>query len=509
VDQVTSAGGDGGPFEPRHTVHGFRYVRVEGGVEKLTGDDVSGMAVHTDLRRVGWCSTSNDRLNRLHDAATWSFRGNACDIPTDCPTRERLGWTGDWQLFVETAAFLFDVAGFSAKWLRDLASEQLPDGRVRHIAPTPGVLDIGPSGPPMSSSGWGDAAVIVPWEIYRAYGDDGILDRQWQSMRGWVEFAAASARSGRHPSRVRARPHPAAHEEFIWDTGFHWGEWLEPGALADQTPAALNAMLEAMLAADHGPVATAYLHHSSRILARIAGILGRHSDEERYTELADATRRAWQAEFLDEHGRLTIDTQAEHVRALAFDLVPGELRPSTGGRLVELVRRAGTHLATGFLATPYLLPVLADTGHLDLAYELLLADTEPSWLTMIDRGATTVWELWNGVSADGIVCESLNHYSKGAVISFMHRYLGGIRPVDDWPAYRRTVIAPQPGGGLRWARASHDSPYGLIESHWRAEGGCFELEVAVPAGSTAEVRLPDGQTFEQLAGQQIYRCGLP
>ena len=205
-------------------------------------------------------------------------------------------------------------------------------------------------------------------------------------------------------------------------------------------------------------------------MSRIATVLGRGDDAARYAELADRVRAAWQAEYTAADGRLTPDTQANHVRALAFELVPTELRPAVADRLVDLIRDADTHLATGFLATPYLLSALADAGHLDVAYELLLQDTEPSWLVMVDRGATTVWERWNGVSSDGVPIESLNHYSKGAVISFLHRYTAGIELLDDGPAYRHFRVRPRPGGGLTWAEAAHDSPYGRIESAWRMDG---------------------------------------
>ncbi|CCH87622.1 Alpha-L-rhamnosidase [Modestobacter italicus] len=485
VDRVVSAGVPGDVFEPRHTTHGFRYVRIEGHPGRLTPDDVRGVVVHTDLTRTGWFSCSDERLDRLHEAAVWSLRDNACDVPTDCPHRERAGWTGDWQLFVPTAAFLYDVAGFSTKWLRDVAADQWPDGTIANISPS--ARSEGREGPVAflnGSAGWGDAVVIVPWELYRAYGDSDVLAELWPAMVGWLDRAEWTARDQRHPSRAAARPEPAAHEQFLWDTGFHWGEWLEPGVdIGD---------FGAFVAADKGDVATAYLAHSAGLMARIAAVLGRDDDATRYAELSAHARAAWQAEYLAADGGLTPDTQAAHVRALAFDLVPDELRPAVAERLVELVRKADTHLGTGFLATPHLLPVLADTGHLDVAYELLLQDSEPSWLTMVDRGATTVWERWDGVSAEGVPHESLNHYSKGAVISFLHRYTAGIELVD--PAYRRFRVQPRPGGGLTSAAAAHESPYGRIESSWRLDGDRFELDVRVPAGTEATVVLPDGTT---------------
>jgi alpha-L-rhamnosidase len=501
VDHVTSAGAPGAAFEPRHTTHGFQYVRIEGHPEELTPDEVTGVFVHTDMPRTGWFQCSDERIERLHEAAVRSFRGNACDLPVDCPTRERAGWTGDWQLFVPTAAFLYDVAGFSAKWLRDLAAEQRPDGVVQNCAPEPNRDDDIEDYPfTPGSAGWGDAAVIVPWEIYRAYGDADLLAEQWDSMVAWVDFAARSAREGRHPARAAARPEPAPHEAYVWDTGNHWGEWLEPGdPLGDEA----EDWLAAHRKIDQADVATAFLHRSALLLGRAAAVLGRDDDAARYGELAANAKAAWQAEFIDPEGRLARDTQATHVRALAFDLVPDALRPQVAARLVELVREAGTHLSTGFLATPDLLPVLVDTGHADVAFELLYQDTEPSWLTMIDRGATTIWELWDGIDERGVASGSLNHYSKGAVVSFLHRYVAGIRLLDA-PAYRRFEVAPLPGGGITWARAAHESPYGRIEASWRIEGDRFLLDVVVPPGTTADVRLPDGQAFVAEPGSASY-----
>jgi alpha-L-rhamnosidase len=500
VDQVVSFGVPGEVFEPRRTTHGFQYVRIEGHPDDLTPADVRGVVVHTDMRRTGWFSSSDERLDRFHEAAVWSLRDNACDVPTDCPHRERGPWTGDWQLFVPTAAFLYDVAGFSTKWLRDVAVDQWPDGTVANMSPTTrGEGRESPLAFLNGSAGWGDAAVIVPWELYRAYGDGQLLDELWPTMVAWLDRVERMARDQRHPDRAARSPEAAPHEQYLWDTGFHWGEWLVPGEEVGD--------FRAFVAADKGDVATAYYAYSSRLMGRIAQVLGRTEDAARYAELSEHVRAAWQAEYVDLEGRLTPDTQANHVRALAFDLVPDALRPAVADRLVELIRKADTHLGTGFLATPYLLPVLADTGHLDVAYELLLQDSEPSWLVMVDRGATTVWERWNGVSAEGVPYESLNHYSKGAVISFLHRYTAGIDLVE--PAYRRFRVRPRPGGGLTSAEAAHESPYGRIESSWRLERGEFVLRVVVPAGTAAEVVLPDGGTTAAGPGTHTFSCTLP
>ena len=483
VDRVVAGPGADEGFEPRHTSHGFQYVRIEGLDRRLGPDDVTGVVVHTDLRRTGWFRCSDERINRLHDVAVWSFRDNACDIPTDCPQRERSGWTGDWQLFVPTAAFLYDVAGFSLKWLRDLRAEQRTDGLVLNIAPEPrgsALWDDPIAGFLQGSAGWGDAAAIVPWELYRAYGDLDLVDELWPLMTGWVDFAAGQARENRRPERAEARPDPAGHEAFLWDTGFHWGEWCEPG----------GNDLRATLENDIGHLATAYLHRSADLLSRMALLLGRGDDAQRYRDLAAGARHAWQVEYLGEDGTVTPGDQATLVRALAFGLVPEEVRETVADQLVAAVRAADDHLTTGFLATPLLLPTLADAGHPEVAYKLLLQDTPPAWLPMIDQGATTVWESWERFDADGK--SSLNHYSKGAVINFLHTHTAGLQPLES--AYRRFRVAPRPGGGIASAEAVLDSPHGRIEVSWRQDDtGGAAIEVLVPPGTAAEVDLPDGQ----------------
>jgi alpha-L-rhamnosidase len=488
TDLVTSAG-DGAAFEPRHSTKGFRYVRIEGHPGPLTRTSVVSVVVHSDLRRIGGFSCSDDRLNRLHAAAEWSFRGNACGIPTDCPHRERAGWTGDWQVFVPTAAYLYDVHDFSARWLEDLAAEQWNDGTVLNIVPEQHDLTLEEHArwrSAQGSSGWGDAACHVPWELYLAYGREEVLRAQLASMQRWVDYAAGRATGGRHPQRAAARPDAAAHEQFIWDTGFHFGEWTEPDA---PPPAEL---IDHLLTTDHGPTATAFLYRSARELAHAAAVLGDDEVAERYSRLAEDVRAAWITEFVDADGHVQPQRQANLVRALAFDLLPAELRWLAADDLVRLIRHAGTHVGTGFLATPYLLPVLADAGHLDVAYDLLLQDTPPSWLYMVDQGATTIWEDWSGQ-------ESQNHYSKGAVVSFLHHYTAGLLLLE--PGYRRFRVAPRPGGGLSSASTWHDSPYGRIRINWTLDKGLGQIEVDVPPGSEAELVLPDGTKARLTAGE--------
>ena len=489
VDTVAASGAPGEVFEPRHTTHGFRYVSLQGLAADLAPADITACLVRTDMERIGTFSCSDERLNKLHGIVEWSFLGNTCDVPTDCPQREKAGWTGDWQLFVPTAAYLYDVTGFTRKWLRDVRADQWENGVIANISPTPGPEATSAEFMAFTngSAGWGDAIVMVPWEAYLATGDAAILAENWEAMKRWLGFVRTAAETRRHAARAAQAPFPAAHEKYLWDTGFHFGEWMEPDGPEPDLFAARTA--------DNGTVATAYYRHTTDLMARIASILGLAGEAAALAELSASIRDAWETEYLDAAGHVTHASQANCVRALAFHLVSPVHRTTVTAQLAELIRGAGTHLGTGFLATPYLLPVLADNGELDLAYELLMQDSEPSWLAMVDRGATTVWELWNGIDGHGIPHQSLNHYSKGAVVSFLHRYTAGLRQAPGSAGWDRVVIEPRPGAGLTSASTSHQGPHGLIEVHWAvstdpADGAVLTLTATIPAGTTAEVLLP-------------------
>ena len=412
---------------------------------------------------------------------------------------------------METAAFLYDVTDFSRKWLKDVVAEQLPNGAIQNFVPDACHFTfqrLGQWSDFQGSAGWGDAIVHVPWELYLATGRADVLSEQFEAMCRWVDFASERAASGRHPDRARSRPTPAPHERYLWDTGFHLGEWKEPpDPASDEQPAA--DWMQHLLTADHGPTATAYLHRSATELAKIARVLDRPEAAERYENLADASLSAWSTEFIAGESRVSPATQANLVRALAFRLVPENLKPSVASQLVDLIRGARGHLGTGFLATPFLLPVLADHGHLEVAYELLFQRTPPSWLHMLDAGATTIWEDWDSVQEDGTVKSSLNHFSMGAVISFLHRYVAGLQILE--PGYRRFRVQPRPGGGLTSARAYHDCPTGRIEVDWRLDGARGTIKVSIPTGTGAELILPSGvrRTLGPGRHQDVWGTGGP
>ena len=472
----TEAGGE--EWEPEFTIHGFRYAEVAGDY-----DDLAAVAVvyHSDLERTGWFACSDDLLTRLHDNVVWGMRGNFVDVPTDCPQRdERLGWTGDLQVFAPTAAYLYDCAGFLASWLKDLAADQTPEGTVPLFVPR--VDFTGPDQRPAPTAGWGDAAVIVPWVVYQRFGDDGLLRRQYPSMRAWVDGLTASLGPGTlfdQPAR-------------------QLGDWLDPAAPPDAPWAS---------ATDPHLVATAYRAHVAGLLARIAAVLGEEADAAKYAELAGSVRQAFQDEYISPRGRIVSDTQTAYALALEFGLLPDpDQRARAGQRLVELVRAKDHHIATGFLGTPLLCDALTGAGAVDDAYRLLRQTGCPSWLYPVTMGATTIWERWDAMLPDGSVnpgaMTSFNHYAFGAVADWMHRVIGGLAPAS--PGYRHLHIEPRPGGGLTWARTSHVTPYGLAEVSWRREHRTMTVDVTVPAGSTATVVLPDGAARQAGTGRHQF-----
>ncbi|WP_424447073.1 family 78 glycoside hydrolase catalytic domain [Microbacterium arborescens] len=473
-------------WEPRFTFHGFRYVEVEGWPGDLDADVAAGAltarVIHTDLERTGWFDSSEPDLDRLHENVVWGMRGNFVDIPTDCPQRdERLGWTGDIQMFAPTASFLFDSSGMLAGWLRDLAAEQLPDGTVPWYVP---VIPADTMWTPMRpGAAWGDAATVVPWTLYERFGDVGVLRAQFESARAWVDLIADIA----GPSR-------------LWDTGYQLGDWLDPAAPPQDPAAGLT---------DKYLVATAYFALSTRLVARMADVLDDSRAAASYGRLADEIREAFIARYVRADGTMTSDAQTAYAVALRFDLLPAELRRPAARRLARLVEESGNRIATGFVGTPYVTDALSSEGEADAAYALLLERECPSWLYQVGMGATTVWERWDSMLPDGTVnpgtMTSFNHYALGAVADWMHRVVAGLAAAE--PGYRRIRFAPQPGGGLSHAGARHRTPYGEAAISWRIDDATLRAEVTVPVGTTAVLELP-GAPAEEL-GHGVHARAVP
>jgi alpha-L-rhamnosidase len=455
-------------FEPHFSFQGFRYVAVDGFPGTPTLDAITGIVVYSDMAPTGTFETSNALVNRLQQNILWGQRGNFLDIPTDCPQRdERLGWTGDAQVFSRTAAFNMDVSGFFAKWLADIPADQHSDGAVPWVIPD----IIGRTNPNLAASaGWSDVAVIVPWNMYQAYGDTGVLSRQYTSMRAWVEY-----------ERAQAGP------SFLWTKGFHFGDWLAFQTNRADYPGATT---------DKDLIATAYFAHSADLLSRTADVLGRADDARNYRALFDSIRAAFQHEYVTSTARLTSNTQTAYVLALDFDLLPDAMRAGAAQRLADDVRWMG-HLTTGFLGTPSLTRMLSENGHLDDAYNLLLNDKYPSWLYEVKQGATTIWERWDGKKPDSTFEEasmnSFNHYAYGAVGDWMYRVLAGLNSDPAQPGYRHIIVRPQPGGGFTYATATLMTPYGDAASGWKLDGDRLRVTVRVPPNARATVDLPGAQ----------------
>jgi alpha-L-rhamnosidase len=467
TDRYTLKGSGPEEWEPEFTFHGFRFAEVGGWPGEIKPGDVQAVVCHSDMRRTGWFKCSNEDVNRLHENIVWSLRGNFLDIPTDCPQRsERLGWTGDIQVFAPTACLLYDVQGVLKSWLADLAAEQLPDGGVPAVIP-----DVASEDFPMTTSaaGWADAAVLVPWTLYRHYGETGILEAQYESMRAWVEH-------------VRT----AAGEDHIWDSGFQFGDWLDPAAPPDKPWQAQ---------ADRHLVATAYFAHSTEVLSQAAAALGKADEAGEYAALGERIKEAFRSRFAPD-GLRSSDAQTEIILALEFGLLKPDDQRAVVDRLVELIEKEDYRLGTGFLGTPGICRVLSDHGRNDVAYRLLLQTECPSWLYPVRQGASTIWERWDAIQPDGSINPgemlSFNHYAYGAVGAWLYGTVAGLQQIE--PGWRRFRVAPRPGGGLEWAEAVHESPRGRIDVRWEQRGDRFEMEVGVPPEATAEVVLPDGRS---------------
>ncbi len=476
TDRYTLKGGAEEVYEPHFTYHGFRYVTVEGLPAPPTLETITGIVVHSDLRETGRFATSDTMLNRLQHNIVWGQRGNFLDVPTDCPQRdERLGWTGDAQVFARTAAFNMFVPGFFAKWLADLTADQHPGGSVPWVIPNP---MGGDSTTYAGAAGWADAAVVVPWTMYLVYGDRRLLERQYPSMRAWVEYA-----------------HRQTGPDLIWRSGRHFGDWLAWHSDDASYPGATTGK---------DFIATAYLAHSTDLVARAAAVLGRTADARKYTARFAALRAAFRREFVSPGGRVAENTQTAYAMSLNFGLVAPSDVAGDAQRLADNIRAHGGHLSTGFLGTPELTQALSRNGHLDDAYRLLLQRGYPSWLYPITRGATTMWERWDGIRPDSSFEEpsmnSFNHYAFGAVGDWMYRVIGGINLDPAAPGYKHARIAPRPGGGLTSASAAIETLYGTLATAWRQDSAGFSLDIDVPANTSATVTLWDAAAAQVLEG---------
>jgi alpha-L-rhamnosidase len=486
-------------FEPHFTYHGFRYVKIEGISGQPSLDQIIGVVVHSDIKPTGSFTCSEPLINQLQHNIQWSQRDNFLDVPTDCPQRdERIGWIGDIQVFSMTGTFNFNVASFYTKWLCDLSVDQLPNGKIPYKIPD---VENGHGG----TAAWGDAAVIVPWTTYLAYGDRRILEIQYQSMKGWVEYMKNKAGD----NLIWSKDYPMGDwlaNRFNWDDDIQIGDWLsynstwpagwkvhirhansiEERDFTSTYPAYPAATTEIDL------IATAYFAHSSGLLAKIAAIIGQTEDAKKYTLLSENIKKAFQKEYLTQVGRLVSNTQTAYSLSLAFNLLPDEFVPKAAAFLADDVRKMG-HLTTGFVGTPLLCKALSANGYDSLAFRLVNRKEYPSWLYPVTKGATTIWERWDGIKPDGTFQDpgmnSFNHYALGAIGEWMYQYIAGISIDTENPGYKHILLSPHPGGGLTHAEAELITLYGKIKSAWKLDNN-FIYEVTIPANTTATVTLP-------------------
>ncbi|MCL6633818.1 MAG: glycoside hydrolase family 78 protein, partial [Alicyclobacillus herbarius] len=467
-------GGAAESFEPHFTFQGFRYVRISGWPGEVDPKDFVGCVIHTDLERTGTFECSNPLVNQLQHNILWGQKGNFVDVPTDCPQRdERLGWTGDAQVFIRTAAFNMNVAPFFTKWLRDLKTDQYRNGGVPPVIPN--VLEDEGA---RSSAAWADAAVICPWVLYECYGDKKVLEEQYESMKALVEYMR---RQGEN--------------EYLFNTGFHFGDWLgldaKEGSYKGATP--------------DDYVATCFYAYSTSILAKTARVLGKEHEAKRYEKLFQNIAEAFRREYVTPSGRLAVPTQTAHVLALWFGLLEPGQRQRCAETLAALIQENNNHLTTGFVGTPYLCHALTESGYNDLAYRLLLQTDFPSWLYEVEHGATTIWEHWDSIKPDGSFwsddMNSFNHYAYGAIGDWMYRVIAGINTDIDAPGYKHIHIRPRPERYLEYAKGSLETMYGEVVSAWRRTPEGLEVNVSIPANTTATVVLPFAKAEAVLEGE--------
>ncbi|MFU8946198.1 family 78 glycoside hydrolase catalytic domain [Mycetocola zhadangensis] len=475
--------GDDDRFEPTLTFHGFRYAELSGWHLELEdlAQAVTAVVISSDLRRTGYFECSVPDVNQLHENIVRGMRGNFIDIPTDCPQRdERLGWTGDIAAFAPTAAFLFDTKAFLADWLKDVALEQAQrDGIVPYIVPDILKYAVVPqpgAGAEEAAAFWSDAAVWVPWELWRAYGDSSVLEASFESMLA-------------HGRRVQTLLSPSG----VWDTGFQFGDWLDPDAPADRPGAAK---------ANPAVVATACAFRTADRIRAAAEILGRDAEANEFRNAATRLRNAFQNQYVADR-RITSDCTTVYALALVFGLLDPEQVEWAADRLATLVRESDYRISTGFAGTPFIADALTSTGHLDDAYKLFLQRECPSWLYPVTMGATTIWERWDSMLPDGTInpgdMTSFNHYALGAVADWMHREIGGLAPID--AGYSQILIAPKISEGIDWAQTSLETPHGHANVRWERDGSSVNLSATVPAGSTAVLQWPGAQDQVLEAGR--------
>jgi alpha-L-rhamnosidase len=468
------------------TFHGFRYVKLTKWQGPVNIEDFTGLVLYSEMRPTGRITTGNSKVNKLIENTIWGQKGNFLDVPTDCPQRdERMGWTGDAEMFFGTASFNYDVNAFFHKFCWDLWQEQKAGGgNVPVVIPKHDFFQWG-------VCAWGDAATIIPWNMYVKYGDKAILEQQYESMKAWVDYIK--------------RKDEETGGSYLWRGDYHCGDWLSLDVE--------DTIGNRFGGTDHTYLASCYYRYSTLLVGKAAQVLGKDEDAVYYQELSEKVRKAILQEYMSPFGRLAVTTQTAYVLALFMDIIPDEFRKKTAIALRMKLKESNYHLRTGFIGTPFLCRVLSETGSNDIAYRLLLQEDFPSWLYEVNMGATTVWERWNSIYPDGSISDtgmnSLNHYAYGSIVEWLYRNAAGINPLENAPGFRRFRLTPQSDKVLKKLDAEFDSSAGLIRSAWNYhDNGELEVQVTVPIGSVAEFILPDSEdnaVKELGAGEYHYR----
>jgi len=442
-------------WEPIFTYSGFRYVEVEGLEEKPTEETLKGVVFYSATPRIGTFESSNELINQLMKNTSWGIRGNLHSVPTDCPQRdERLGWMGDAQTFAPTCYYNMEMTHFYEKWMKDIIDSQDESGYVYDV--NPAIVVDGPAKP-----GWGDAVIITPWVAYKFSGNERILEENYEGMKAWVEFMR------RH----------AKNNIYIWSnpdsTFFGYADWIAP------------------VMSPKKPISASYLYISSKLLSEIANIIGKTEDAADYAKLAKDVAAAYQEKYFnDETQNYEGGTQTANLLPLGFGITPENLKEKVFENVVSAVNARGGHPSTGFLGTQYILPTLSDYGRHDMAYEMINLTTYPSWGYMVEKGATTIWELWNSDTERPEGMNSRNHYALGGIGEWVYGYLGGLKPDIQHPGFKHSIIAPQPVGNLNWAKTTRKTAYGDLLVDWKIEEAAFKMDVVIPPNTTAMVNIP-------------------
>ncbi|MBQ9227936.1 MAG: family 78 glycoside hydrolase catalytic domain [Eubacterium sp.] len=468
-------------YQPYFQLCGFRYVKLDNWCEEVKAENFEGIAVYSDIQSVGHFTCSNDLINQLVKNVKWSQKSNFVDIPGDCPTRERAGWTGDISVFAETACYLTDPRKFLKKWFTDFMLEQWEDGSLPYVVP-----DGGYAPRARSCCAWSDAIANIATVLYQFYGNKADLEFVYDCVKKFVDYQTERAKKKNPLTRTKN----SEHRHYIIERGFHYGEWLEPSRPM------YKDFIKDLFYPDT-EVTTAWFYQTTRQLSDMAALLGKARDAEKYSSLAEHIKQAYRHEFLTDGG-VHSDRQCRYVRPLFMGLVDDEEGKPIAEKLNKMCIENDYKIGTGFHTTYKILSVLCDYGYIDTAYKMLENTKQPGWLYEVTKGATTTWENWNGIDENGVPRDSHNHYAPGAVVAWLFSYCAGIKPLK--AGFEELLIQPYVGGTLTFAEAEYHSAKGKIISRWDKTENGYTLSITVPDGIKTKVVFPNGETFDLIGG---------